>query len=212
MPGLARRARAPSAARPGACRSSSSDPDGKRLPPGQQGTIYFEPPGGQYFEYRNAPEKTAAAHTRDGTAFTVGDIGYVDDDGYLYISGRTADVIVELGRQRLPGRDRERARRPAGAARRLRGGRPRRPARRDAGRVRGAQPGRSDDEAEAAVLDAVEAQLASYQRPRRVIVREALPRDPTGKLLRHVLRAELWEGQESIFAAPAGASRPRRAT
>ena len=45
------------------------------------------------FEYRKAPEKTAAAYTRDG-AFTVGDIGYVDEDGYLFISGRTADVIV----------------------------------------------------------------------------------------------------------------------
>jgi hypothetical protein len=48
------------------------------------------------FEYRKAPEKTAAAYTRDG-AFTVGDTGYVDADGYLFISGRTADVIVSSG-------------------------------------------------------------------------------------------------------------------
>ncbi len=70
------------------------------------------------------------------------------------------------------------------------------------------QPGLADDAVEAAVLQAVEAQLASYQRPRRVIVRQALPRDPTGKLLRHVLRAELWEGQESIFAAPNAPNAP----
>ncbi len=54
------------------------------------------PAGGKMFEYRNAPEKTAAAYTPDG-AFTVGDIGYVDEDGYLFISGRTADVIVSSG-------------------------------------------------------------------------------------------------------------------
>jgi acyl-coenzyme A synthetase/AMP-(fatty) acid ligase len=71
-----------------------------------------------------------------------------------------------------------------------------------------AQPGLDDDDVVAAVLAAVEENLASYQRPRRVIVRESLPRDPTGKLLRHLLRAELWEGQESIFAAPAVPQKP----
>jgi long-chain acyl-CoA synthetase len=179
------------------------DEAGRRLPPGQQGTIYFEPPGGQYFEYRNAPEKTAAAHTEDGKAFTVGDIGYVDDDGYLYISGRTADVIVSSGVNVYPAEIEN-----------VLGGLPEL---RDAGVAAGPddlrgetpvafvvpQPGLSDEAATAAVLAAVEAQLASYQRPRQVIVRESLPRDPTGKLLRHVLRAELWQGHESGFAAPA---------
>jgi long-chain acyl-CoA synthetase len=184
------------------------DPEGERLPPHHQGTIYFEPPGGQYFEYRNAPEKTAAAHTPDGKAFTVGDIGYVDDDGYLYISGRTADVIVSSGVNVYPAEIEN-----------VLGGLPEL---RDAGVAAGPddlrgetpvafvvpQPGLSEEAATAAVLAAVEAHLASYQRPRRVIVRESLPRDPTGKLLRHVLRAELWEGRESIFAAPAATPKP----
>ena len=65
---------------------------------------------------------------------------------------------------------------------------------------------RRDPAAEQVALDALaaacEARLAGYQRPRRLIVRDELPRDPTGKLLRHVLRAELWEGQRSNFAAP----------
>ncbi len=53
-----------------------------------------------------------------------------------------------------------------------------------------------------AIDAACEERLAGYQRPRRSIVRDELPRDPTGKLLRHVLRAELWEGHQSTFAAP----------
>jgi long-chain acyl-CoA synthetase len=178
------------------------DPDGNRLPPGQQGTIYFEPPGGQYFEYRNAPEKTAAAHTPDGKAFTVGDIGYVDDDGYLYISGRTADVIVSSGVNVYPAEIEN----VLGAL----------PELCDAGVAGGPddlrgetpvafvvpQPGVDEATVVAAVLAAAESGLASYQRPRTVLLRDALPRDPTGKLLRHVLRSELWEGRESHFAAP----------
>jgi hypothetical protein len=53
-------------------------------------------------EYRNEPGR-ARRRTSDG-AFTVGDAGYVDDDGYLFISGRSADVIVSAAS--VPGRDR----------------------------------------------------------------------------------------------------------
>jgi acyl-CoA synthetase (AMP-forming)/AMP-acid ligase II len=53
-----------------------------------------------------------------------------------------------------------------------------------------------------AIAAACAARRAGYRRPRRVIVRDELPRDPTGKLLRHVLRTELWEGRQSNFAAP----------
>jgi long-chain acyl-CoA synthetase len=184
------------------------DPDGRRLPPGEAGTIYFQPPGGQFFEYHHSPEKTAAAHTPDGSAFTVGDIGFLDDDGYLYISGRTADVIVSSGVNVYPAEIEN-----VLAAL---------PELRDAGVAAGPddlrgetpvafvvpQPGLSDDDVVAAVTAACEARLASYQRPRQVIVRPSVPRDPTGKLLRHVLRAELWEGRESNFAAPPGGPGP----
>jgi acyl-CoA synthetase (AMP-forming)/AMP-acid ligase II len=46
--------------------------------------------------YQNDPEKTAAAHLRPGV-FTLGDIGHVDDDGYVFITGRSADLIVSGG-------------------------------------------------------------------------------------------------------------------
>jgi long-chain acyl-CoA synthetase len=65
--------------------------DGERLPAGQAGLIYITPMGGR-FEYRNDPEKTAEAWRDD--AFTVGDIGYLDDDGYLFITDRKSDMVL----------------------------------------------------------------------------------------------------------------------
>jgi acyl-CoA synthetase (AMP-forming)/AMP-acid ligase II len=181
-------------------------PDGARLGPVAQGTIYFLPPSGKLFEYRQAPEKTAAAHTRDG-AFTVGDIGYLDEDGYLFISGRTVDVIVSSGVNVYPAEIEETlAALPCvrdvcvvGGPDDLRGETP-------VAFVVLDRDTRGDPAAQQAALDALsaacEARLAGYQRPRRLLVRDELPRDPTGKLLRNVLRSELWEGQRSNFAAP----------
>ena len=117
-------------------------PNGERLGPGEQGTIHFLPPGGKMFEYRKAPEKTAAAHTRDG-AFTVGDIGYVDEDGYLFISGRTADVIVSSGVNVYPAEIEEALAALPGVRDACVVGGPDDAARRDAGRVRGARSRRA---------------------------------------------------------------------
>ncbi|OBG20592.1 fatty-acid--CoA ligase FadD4 [Mycobacterium sp. 852002-51057_SCH5723018] len=68
--------------------------DGTELPPGQAGEIYFE--GGFNFEYLNDPTKTAASRDRHGWA-TVGDIGYLDDDGYLYLTDRRHHMIISGG-------------------------------------------------------------------------------------------------------------------
>lgn len=182
-------------------------PGGERLGPGEQGTIHFLPPGGKMFEYRKEPAKTAAAYSREG-AFTVGDIGYVDADGYLFISGRTADVIVSGGVNVYPAEIEEALAAAPGVRDACVVGGP--------DDVRGETPvafvvledraAAREPAAERAALDALtaacEARLAGYQRPRRLILRDELPRDPTGKLLRHVLREELWAGHQSQFAAP----------
>ena len=68
--------------------------DGSDLPPGEPGEIYFE--GSAGFEYLNDAEKTAASrHERGWT--TVGDIGYLDDDGYLYLTDRRHHMIISGG-------------------------------------------------------------------------------------------------------------------
>ncbi len=71
------------------------DADGHALPAGQVGTIYIRPAGGTTFAYHNDPEKTRSAW-RDG-AFTVGDVGYLDDDGFLFVTDRGADMVLRGG-------------------------------------------------------------------------------------------------------------------
>jgi long-chain acyl-CoA synthetase len=68
------------------------DDDGKPLPPGQTGVIYVVPQGGRTFHYHQDQEKTSNAW-KDG-AFTVGDIGHLDEDGYLYITDRVNDMVL----------------------------------------------------------------------------------------------------------------------
>jgi fatty-acyl-CoA synthase len=70
------------------------DEDGNELPPHQAGEIYFE--GGNSFEYLNDPDKTSASRHEKGWA-TVGDIGYLDEDGYLYLTDRRHHMIISGG-------------------------------------------------------------------------------------------------------------------
>lgn len=64
------------------------------LPPGEVGIVCFE--GGAAFEYHNAPEKTREAYEYNGWA-TNGDMGYVDADGYLYLTDRRSNMIISGG-------------------------------------------------------------------------------------------------------------------
>jgi long-chain acyl-CoA synthetase len=70
--------------------------DDVRCPPGQDGRLYFEDGTGRGIRYHNDREKTMAVHLRPGV-FTLGDIGHVDADGYLYITGRVTDMVISGG-------------------------------------------------------------------------------------------------------------------
>ncbi len=70
--------------------------DGERLGPNEVGQLYFRDPSGRGIVYHNDPEKTAAAHIEPGV-FTLGEIGYVDDEGYVFITDRSSDMIVSGG-------------------------------------------------------------------------------------------------------------------
>ncbi len=69
-------------------------PDGRECAPMQDGLVCFE--GGPTFAYHNDPVKTAESHTPQGWG-TFGDIGYVDHDGYLYLTDRRANMIISGG-------------------------------------------------------------------------------------------------------------------
>ncbi len=71
------------------------DDDMNPMPPGQPGTIWFET--ATDFEYHNDPDKTAEATSPDGTMTTVGDVGYVDDDNFLYLTDRKTFMIISGG-------------------------------------------------------------------------------------------------------------------
>jgi fatty-acyl-CoA synthase len=83
-----------SVGKPMMCQLHILDEDGNELPAGQAGEIYFE--GGFSFEYLNDAEKTAAAHDSHGWT-TVGDVGYVDEDGYLFLTDRRHHMIISGG-------------------------------------------------------------------------------------------------------------------
>ncbi|MCC5857193.1 MAG: acyl-CoA synthetase [Ectothiorhodospiraceae bacterium] len=70
------------------------DEDGRELPPGEVGLIYFS--GGPRFEYYNEPEKTRSVYLTEDMA-TYGDLGYVDEDGFLFLSDRRTDLIISGG-------------------------------------------------------------------------------------------------------------------
>jgi long-chain acyl-CoA synthetase len=70
--------------------------DGKPLGPNQEGQVYFRDTTGRGIIYHGDPEKTAAAHIAPGV-FTLGEVGYVDEAGYLFITDRVSDMIVSGG-------------------------------------------------------------------------------------------------------------------
>jgi long-chain acyl-CoA synthetase len=70
--------------------------DGRILGPNEVGQVYFRDTSGHGIVYRGDPEKTAAAHIAPGV-FTLGEMGYVDDEGYLFITDRVSDMIVSGG-------------------------------------------------------------------------------------------------------------------
>jgi acyl-CoA synthetase (AMP-forming)/AMP-acid ligase II len=60
------------------------------------GVLYFRDPTGRGVVYHNDPEKTSRAHREPGV-FTLGDMGYVDEEGYVFITDRVSDLIVSGG-------------------------------------------------------------------------------------------------------------------
>lgn len=160
--------------------------DGTELPNGEIGTVFFE--GGPKFEYRGDAEKTASAYNDRGWS-TLGDLGRVDDEGYLYLVERRNDLILSGGVNIYP-REIETALLAH-------------PDVQDAGVIgepdeefgqrivafiqpRSATP---DESALIARLDAhCRADLGSLKTPRRYVMLTNFPRDETGKLFKDRLR------------------------
>ena len=77
-----------------------TDEDGNALPTGESGEVWLKGPMIMK-GYHNLPDETAAALTADGF-FKTGDLGQLDADGFLYITGRKKDLIIVAGEKAFP--------------------------------------------------------------------------------------------------------------
>lgn len=163
--------------------------DDKALPPGEVGTIYFE--GSRRFEYHNDADKTKDSYNSRGFA-TVGDLGYLDEDGFLYLTDRRANMIISGGVNIYPQEAENEIITMPGVADVAVLGIPHP----DMGEqpVAIVQPiewADANDTFAAAVITHCRSRLAGYKCPRLVEFRKELPRTEVGKLLKHVLRDEV---------------------
>jgi acyl-CoA synthetase (AMP-forming)/AMP-acid ligase II len=160
---------------------------GRRLHVDDDGLIWCAPPSFARFEYWNDPAKTAAAwRTRDGVReFTVGDLGRLDDEGFLYLDGRRDDLILSGGVNVYPAEIEKVLLDTPGVD-------------------DGAVFPREDDAwgqrvcavyvgaaTEAAVRDALRARLAGYKQPKELHRIDDIPRSANGKIRRAFLATEL---------------------
>ncbi len=171
--------------------------DGEELPPGEPGTIYFA--GGRPFEYHNDPAKTASVSNDKGWR-TLGDIGYLDEDGYLYLTDRRAHMIISGGVNIYP-QEAENllAAHPAIVDVAVIGVPDPDMGEEVKAVVQLVDPAAAGPELEAEILAYCRADLASYKCPRSVDFVDELPRDPNGKLYKRQLRVQYWEGHDSLI-------------
>jgi long-chain acyl-CoA synthetase len=164
------------------------DEQGRELPPGEIGLIYARQPAYPDFTYNNNPEARARLE-RDGL-WTLGDMGYLDVDGYLYVCDRASDMVISGGVNIYPA---------------------------EIEAVLATMPGVRDcavfgipdaefGEALAAAVqpepgaaldgDSIKAflaqRVAGYKVPRTVALHAELPREESGKIFKRRLRAPYW--------------------
>jgi long-chain acyl-CoA synthetase len=171
------------------------DDDGTILPPGQIGTVYSTTMGRVPFEYYKDPEKTEKSKL--GEYRTVGDVGYLDDDGYLYLSDRKADMIISGGVNIYPAEIESVLVTHPRVADVAVFGIPNIEWGEEVKAVVELLPGKGADEEQvrAELVEFLQSRVARYKLPRSIDFMDALPRDPNGKLYKRRLRDPYWAGE-----------------
>ena len=184
-----------SVGRPTTAKIHILDEDMNEVPLGEIGTIYFE--GDTTYEYHKAPDKTAEAKSPQGYT-TLGDVGYVDDEGYLYLTDRKAFMIISGGVNIYPqetenclithpkvtdcaviGVPNEDFGEEVKAV------------------VQPADMANAGPELEQELIAFCQEQISHVKCPRSVDFMEELPRHPTGKLYKRLLKDRYWGNKES---------------
>jgi acyl-CoA synthetase (AMP-forming)/AMP-acid ligase II len=166
--------------------------DGTEVPAGEVGTVYFS--GGSPFQYHNDPGKTASAFNPAGWS-TLGDMGYLDDEGYLYLADRRTDLIVSGGVNIYPREVEEAlAPHPAVADVAVIGIPDEEMGQRVHAVVQPAVAGTGSPELAAELIDFCRARIAHFKAPGSVSFEDSLPRTPSGKMLRRVMADKYRDG------------------
>ncbi len=167
-----------------------ADDAGSECPPGVPGTVYLKM-GAHEFAYKDDPEQTAASRLRD--FFTVGDIGYLDDDGFLFLCDRKSDMIISGGANIYPSEiEAEIIMHPKVADVAVFGIPDDEWGEQVKAVVQPAAGVAAGPDLAADILAALDGRLASMKWPKTIDFIAEMPRDPSGKLLRRRLRNPYW--------------------
>lgn len=171
------------------------DDEGNELGPNETGTIYMKLMDNSDFEYKGDKEKTKK--NRIGNFFTLGDVGHLDEDGYLFLSDRKIDMIISGGANIYPAEienvlilhDKVNDCAVFGVPNE------------DWGEeikavVQPIAGVEASDELSAEIMSFLEERLARMKLPRTIDYLDELPRDPNGKLYKRRLRDPYWVGHE----------------
>jgi fatty-acyl-CoA synthase len=160
-----------------------ASPDGEPLPPGRVGEVWTAGPS-VISQYWDAPELNAET-MREGW-LKMGDLGRFDDDGYLYIEGRSKDLIISKGHNIYPAEIEAVLKAMPELADVTVLGVPDPEFGEAVCAVAVRAPGSSVGADE--IVDYVRGRMASYKKPKHVLFHESLPRNATGKVVKHELR------------------------
>lgn len=171
--------------------------DGQELPPGEAGTVYFG--GGPAYEYHNDPAKTKEVQDPGGRGWTtLGDVGYVDEDGWLFLTDRKAFMIISGGVNIYPQEtENVLTMHPRVADVAVLGVPNDEMGEEVKAVVQPLDPADAGPELEQELLRYCREHLAHYKCPRTIDFEAELPRLPTGKLYKGKLRERYWAGHES---------------
>ena len=164
------------------------DDDARELPAGEIGLIYCRQPAYPDFTYTNNPAARAALE-RDGL-WSVGDMGYLDPDGYLYVADRRSDMVISGGVNIYPAEIEAVLIGMPGVADCAVFGVPDVEFGEGLAAAVQLRPGQRSTEKE--IQDYLRSRIASYKVPRVVTFHEELPREESGKIFKRRLREPYW--------------------
>ncbi|MDP1632174.1 MAG: acyl-CoA synthetase [Caulobacter sp.] len=174
------------------------DEEGNPLPPRQEGGVYFA--GGGAYEYHNDPKKTAEAKNQHGWT-TLGDVGWLDEEGYLYLTDRKSFMIISGGVNIYPQEiENLLVTHPKVADVAVIGAPDEEMGEKVVAIIQPADWSEAGDALAEELSAFVRANLSGVKRPRQIDFMEQLPRHDTGKIYKRLIRDAYWGKTDAKIA------------